>query len=187
VDRLANIGGSLIVVVVIRACHASLVREAGNAGLARDARQAGCDSDKYTATFFGMCGSGEPLVHTNTMWYGGSDELEGRYMIVKKPKKPTRATKPRARQPKDWRDAIRTHLSKVPPVDAVYVSTASATVHVYSVVKDLHEADYKLLMCQEDRIEKAFPDVSFEFHTRTHQGKKPTGKERHTSELVYLR
>ena len=107
-------------------------------------------------------------------------------MIVKKTKnakKPARAKK----KADDWREAIRRHLAKAPEVDAVYVSTASATVHVYSVVENLRETDYKRLIRQEDRIEKEFPDVSFEFHATAHHGKKPTGNESHTSELIFLR
>ena len=108
-------------------------------------------------------------------------------MIVKKKTKPRKSSKPKTPRASDWRDAIRRHLAKVPEVDAVYVSTASATVHVYSVVESFHATDYKRLIRQEDRIEKEFPEISFEFHTRAHQGRKPTGKEPYTSELVFLR
>jgi hypothetical protein len=82
---------------------------------------------------------------------------------------------------------MRPHLAKVPEVDAVYVSTASATIHVYSVVENLRDTDYKRLIRQEDRIEKEFPEMSFEFHATAHQGRKPTGKESNTSELIFLR
>ena len=105
-------------------------------------------------------------------------------MVVKKLTKPRQRTAARS---KDWRDALRLHLAKVPEVDAVYVNTASATVHVYAIVEDFHATDYNRLMRQEDRIEREFPEISFEFHTRAHRGKKPTGKEPHTSELVFLR
>jgi hypothetical protein len=108
-------------------------------------------------------------------------------MVVKKPTKPRKASAAKVTRPKDWRDALRSHLAKVPEVDAVYVNTASATVHVYAVVENLHATDYIRLMRQEDRIEQQFPEMSFEFHTRAHRGKKPTGKEPHTSELVFLR
>ncbi len=108
-------------------------------------------------------------------------------MIVKKKAKPRKSSKTRTPHAKDWRDAIRRHLSKVPGVDAVYVNTASSSIHVYSVVEDFHTTDCKRLMRQEDRIEREFPEVSFEFHTRAHRGKKPTGRETRTSELAYLR
>jgi hypothetical protein len=47
--------------------------------------------------------------------------------ITKKAKSP----KPGARKPhaRDWRDAIRLHLSKVPEVDAVFVSIGESTLH----------------------------------------------------------
>lgn len=108
-------------------------------------------------------------------------------MIVKKTKNPRKTARPKRSWPKDWRDAIRLHLSKVPQVDAVYVSTASATIHVVSVVENLRDTDYKRLIRQEDRIEKEFSEISFEFHATAHQGRKPTGKESYTSELVFLR
>lgn len=108
-------------------------------------------------------------------------------MIVKKTKNPRKTAKPKRSPPADWRDAIRLHLAKVPEVDAVYVSTASATVHVVSVVENLRDTDYKRLIRQEDRIEKEFPEISFEFHATAHEGRKPTGKESNTSELVFLR
>jgi hypothetical protein len=103
--------------------------------------------------------------------------------------KKAKSRKPGAKKldPKDWRGALRRHLSKVPEVDAVYVSTASATVHVYSYVEDFHTTNYKRLIRQEDRVEKEFPEISFEFHTSAHQGRKPTGKEPNRSELIYLR
>ena len=108
-------------------------------------------------------------------------------MAITKTASPRKAARPKKPRGKDWRDALRRHLAKAPEVDAVYVSTASATIHVYSVVESLHKTDYKRLIRLEDRIEKEFPEISFEFHTRAHQGRKPTGKEPYTSELVFLR
>jgi hypothetical protein len=103
-------------------------------------------------------------------------------------KKPAgKSGKPKREPTKDWRAAIRRHLSKVPEVDAVYVNTANATVHVYAVVEDLHDTNYKRLIRQEDRVEKEFPEIAFEFHATAHQGRKPTGTEPNTSELVFLR
>ena len=108
-------------------------------------------------------------------------------MIVKKKAKAANASKPKASRAKDWRDAIRLHLAKAPGVDAVYVSTASETIHVYSVVKELREKYYKGLLEQEDLIEKAFPELSFEFHTRAHQGRDLSVSGPWGAELVYLR
>ncbi|MBI3822482.1 MAG: hypothetical protein HY289_07360 [Planctomycetes bacterium] len=106
--------------------------------------------------------------------------------ITKKPepKKPGRKASVR---PKDWRDAIRLHLANVPTVDAVFVNTVSETIHVYSVVKEHREVYLKGILRQEDLIEKAFPEISFEFHTRAHQGRKPSESGPWGSELVYLR
>jgi len=107
-------------------------------------------------------------------------------MIIKKPK-PKKPAKSRARRPKDWREAIRLYLAKAPGVDAVFVSTVTETVHVYSVVKQHREVYYKGIMRQEEAIEKAFPEVSFDFHTRAHQGRNPSESGPWGSELVYLR
>jgi hypothetical protein len=106
--------------------------------------------------------------------------------VAKKPK-PKKPSKKTPAHPKTWRDAIRLHLAKVPEVDAVYVSDYGTYVHVYSVVEDFGDMMYKRLLRQEALIEKAFPKIYFEFHTSVHRGKKPTGEERHTSELVFLR
>jgi hypothetical protein len=109
-------------------------------------------------------------------------------MIVKKPKpKPKKPTKTRARRTKDWRDAIRVHLAKVAAVDAVFANDASGTVHVYSIVEKFEDDSCGLLLTEEVKVEKAFPKVSFEFHTRAHQGRKPSESGPWGSELVYLR
>jgi hypothetical protein len=89
--------------------------------------------------------------------------------------------------PKTWQAAIGLHLAKVPEVDAVFVSTGKGTIHVYSVVEDIKEDFYDQLLKEENLIEKEFPGVEFEFHTRAHQGRKPTGDEEFSSELVFLR
>jgi hypothetical protein len=108
-------------------------------------------------------------------------------MIVKKKKKPLKPAKPTKHRLKDWRDAIRVHLAKAPWVDAVFAATENGTVHVYSVVKELREKYYEGLLKQEDMIEKAFPEVSFEFHTWVHQGRVPSESGPPFTELVYLR
>jgi hypothetical protein len=101
-----------------------------------------------------------------------------------KPRKPPTSKPTRA---KDWRDAIRLHLAKVPTVDAVFVNTASDTVHVYSIVERFRDESCGELMAQEAKVEKAFPKISFEFHTRAHQGRNPSESGPWGSELVYLR
>ncbi len=107
-------------------------------------------------------------------------------MIVKKPK-PRKPAKPRARRPKDWRDAIRLRFAKVRGVDAVFANDASGTVHVYSIVEKFGDEDCGQLLKEEAKVEKAFPKVSFEFHTRAHQGRNPAESGPWGSELVYLR
>ena len=108
--------------------------------------------------------------------------------VIKKPTKPGKASAGKTTCPKDWRDAIRLQLAKVPEVDAIYACTENGTVHVYSVVYDfLEDSFYRPLQKQERLIEKAFPRVSFEFHTWAHQGRKPSESGPLFSELVYLR
>lgn len=110
-------------------------------------------------------------------------------MIAKKRTKPAKSAKPRARRPKNWRDAVRRYLSKVSAVDAVYVyvSAASGTVHVYSIVEQHGDDSCGPIMEQEDKVEKAFPRVSFEFYTRAHQGRHPSEVASPAWELLYLR
>ncbi len=108
-------------------------------------------------------------------------------MIVKKKTKPRKAAKRPAPRPKDWREAIRVYLAKAPWVDAVFAATENDTIHVYSVVKELREKYYEGLHEQENRIEKAFPEISFEFHTWVHQGREPSKSGPVFTELVYLR
>lgn len=90
-------------------------------------------------------------------------------------------------RPKSWRDAVRKYLSKVPKVDAVFVNDVSGIAHVYSVVEKFGTEDCGLLLKQEAKVEKAFPQVPFEFHTRAHQGRKPGESGPWGAELVYLR
>jgi hypothetical protein len=106
---------------------------------------------------------------------------------VAKKSKPKRPSKKATTRSKDWRDALRLHLAKVPTVDAVFVNDASGTVHVYSVVKKFEDDSCAQLMKEETRVEGAFPNVSFEFHTRRHQGRNPKESGPWGSELVYLR
>jgi hypothetical protein len=90
-------------------------------------------------------------------------------------------------RPKDWRDAIRLHLAKVPEVDAVFACQENGVIHVYSVVEEFCESYYKRLLKHEDLIEKAFPKMSFEFHTRAHQGREPHDAAPWDAESVFSR
>jgi hypothetical protein len=108
-------------------------------------------------------------------------------MIVKKKTKPKKPGKPRSARPKDWREALRLYLSEAPSVDAVFVNCVTETVHVYSIVEKFEDESCEALLKQEAKVESAFPKVSFEFHTRVHQGRKPGESGPWGSELVYLR
>jgi hypothetical protein len=108
-------------------------------------------------------------------------------MAITKKAKPRKPSRPKKLGAKDWRDALRLHLSKVPEVDAVFVRIGESTIHVYSVIDDIHKTNYKRLISREDQIEKAFPDISFEFHGWPHQGRDPREAGPPNCELVYLR
>lgn len=105
--------------------------------------------------------------------------------ITKKAK--SRKSGPKKQRAEDWRDAIRRHLSKVPEVDAVFVGIGESTIHIFSVIDDIHKTNYKRLISREDQIEKAFPDLAFEFHGWPHQGRDPREAGPPNCELVYLR
>jgi hypothetical protein len=102
-----------------------------------------------------------------------------------------RVSKNRAREAKPVSHlgtVLARHLSKVPRVEAVYVEHDDARlVHVYSVVSDYDTAFYRKLLNQERRIEREMPEVSFEFHVRAHQGRRPGLAVPFGSVPVYLR
>ena len=104
-------------------------------------------------------------------------------------KNPTKTRKKAAAKPRRerWRTAVRRLLAEVPEIDAVYATPFGTYVHVYSFVQDSTDKMYKKLLMEEALIEKAFPKTFFEFHTRFHRGEKPTGEERGTAELLFLR
>jgi hypothetical protein len=107
-------------------------------------------------------------------------------MIAKKKPLP-RKPKADASMPSDWREAIRTCLAKVRDVSAVFVCEENQTIHVYSVIPDFTDAVYKRLLKQEALVEKAFPNLSFEFHARVHQGQEPHFAVPHDAALVFQR
>ena len=108
-------------------------------------------------------------------------------MAITKTARMRKASRPKKPRGKDWRDAIRRRLAKAPGVDAVFVYALSETIHVYSIVMEHREKYYKGLQHQEDLIEKEFPELSFEFHSRAHQGRNPSESGPWGAELVYLR
>jgi hypothetical protein len=108
-------------------------------------------------------------------------------MIVKRTTKSKTSQKPKTTTKKDWRAAICQHFSKVPAVDAVFANALGETIHIYSIVEKFGDESCEQLLKQEDKVEKAFPKLSFEFHTRAHQGRAPDKSGPWGSELVYLR
>ena len=85
-------------------------------------------------------------------------------------------------------DVIRSILSKIREIDAVFVVTDDANVvHVFSVVKEFQSNIYDKLLKRERAIEKHLPHLAFEFHVRAHQGWPPAQAAPIEAELVYAR
>src|SRR5438270_756840 len=86
----------------------------------------------------------------------------------------TSLKEPAASQPHEH--ALCRRLSRVEAVHAVYLATDDeGTIHVYSVVPDYCSDLYDKLLKQERLVEKQFPQLTFEFHVRAHQGRQPHG------------
>lgn len=85
-------------------------------------------------------------------------------MAVTKKAKPKKAATVKSARPKTWQDAIRLHLAKVATVDAVFVNTASDTIHVYSIVERFRDDSCGELMEQEAKtstIMRAEGEIEF--------------------------
>ena len=77
-------------------------------------------------------------------------------------------------QAQPYHTSINRHLSKLPEIDAVYTwSDDSGVIQVYSVVQDFQSSIYENLLKKERLVEKDFPEISFDFHVRAHQGRRP--------------
>src|SRR5262249_28002363 len=83
--------------------------------------------------------------------------------------------------------AVRSHLSKLRAIEAVYVTAETDVFHVYSVVSEYDPAVYEKLMRQEARLEEAFPGVRFDFHTRASQGREPSLAVPFEAQCVFVR
>lgn len=83
-------------------------------------------------------------------------------------------------------DTLRTRLSKVSEVDAVYVEEENGVVHVYSIVRDLGDF-YDKLMAQERAVAKAWPQIRFDFHVRVHQCRQPSQAAPPFARSIYSR
>jgi hypothetical protein len=70
--------------------------------------------------------------------------------------------------------SVRLHLSRIGQIEAAYVSKEDDTFHIYSVMREYRPAIYSRLMKQEDLVEKDFPGVKLDFHTRASQGRDPS-------------
>ena len=110
-------------------------------------------------------------------------------MIARKQTKPT--NKKRAASgngtPEDWRQSLRRRLTKLPEIDGIFVVQDGSTIHVFSVIEELESKLYKPLMKQERLIEKDHPSLSFDFHTRVHQGRPPHRAAPCGAELVFVK
>ncbi len=108
-------------------------------------------------------------------------------MIVKRKMKSRQPVRAKKRPANDWRAAIQRLFAKVSAVHAVFTYEFDDAIHVYSIVERFDDDSCGKIMKQESMLEKAFPDLSFEFHTRAHQGRKPSESGPWSSKLVYLR
>jgi hypothetical protein len=108
-------------------------------------------------------------------------------MVVKRSQKPKKSSPEEAVHLKNWRDALGIHLAEVPEIDGVFVTEDNNVIHVYSVVSEFSDRPYKRLLKKESRIEKDFPNIAFEFHTRAHQGREPHFAVPYDAEQVFLR
>ena len=104
-------------------------------------------------------------------------------------KKSTKKRNARGEQPKrpGWRDSLRRRLAKVPEIDGIYFVKDGTTVHVFTVIKEHLSEIYEPLMKQETLVEKDHPRISFDFHTREHQGRPSHQAVPHGAEAVFLR
>jgi hypothetical protein len=107
--------------------------------------------------------------------------------MKKNPRVATASTVAMKRAP-SCADVIRSALSKMPEIDAVFVLTDDANaMHVFSVVREFQSKIYDKLLKKERAIEKEFPETAFEFHVRAHQGREPAEAVPFDAELVYAR
>lgn len=87
----------------------------------------------------------------------------------------------------NWAEVVRAHLSKVREVAAVFARREDNVIHVYSVAREFKDNIYSRLLRLEGFIEKALPDLRFEFHVRAHQGREVSQAAPLGSEPLFLR
>ena len=78
-------------------------------------------------------------------------------------------------------------LTKVPEIDGIFVAEDGNTIHVFTVIAIHDSKIYKRLLKQEDLVEKDHPPLSFDFHTREHQGRPPHRAVPYGAEMVFVR
>lgn len=88
-------------------------------------------------------------------------------------------------RPVSIQESLVRHLSAVPGIEAIFITTEENVIHVFSVTKDHRAGVYGKLMEQEARVERDHPGKSFDFHTREHQGRPPSRAVPHGAELVF--
>jgi hypothetical protein len=70
-----------------------------------------------------------------------------------------------------YHEALIRHLAGLVAVEGVFTLCEDPVIHVYSVIAEHQSAIYKSLLRRETLVEKEHPEISFEFHTRVHQGR----------------
>jgi hypothetical protein len=84
--------------------------------------------------------------------------------------------------------SLERRLSTIQDIEAIFTSTDDdGVVHVYPVVREYRSELYDELLQQERLIEEEHPQISFEFHVRAHQGRKPHRAVPVGARLVFLR
>jgi hypothetical protein len=110
-------------------------------------------------------------------------------MIAKK-KNPRSGKSPKAKSngvQNNWRNSLLVRLTKVPEIDGIFVAENGNTIHVFTVIATHDSKIYKRLLKQEDLVEKDHPSISFDFHTREHQGRSPDRAVPFDAEMVFVR
>jgi hypothetical protein len=103
-------------------------------------------------------------------------------MLTKKTKRAKGATGTTNGQPPSYRESLARRLGKVAGIEVVYIMIRGDVVHVCSVMAEHESRIFKSLIKQENLVEKDHPDITFDFHTRVHQGRPlnrvvPTGAD----------
>jgi len=88
---------------------------------------------------------------------------------------------------RSWPAYVCRLFASISEIDAIFASADNSAIHLYSVVREFDESLYGRLLKKEGRLEKEFPELSFDFHVRAHQGRKPYLAVPFGAELVFAR